>query len=514
MDVASVTLDEVLKAAQLRAASLVPETSGYLALAIADASARLPFRIEDDMVNLSTEGSVKVMRGTEVVQPEESAAVMRDVLDRLLGCSIGSMPGLASASRARTDRETVLDVIGDLESALVPVNRSAARRALARLARETVRARERGKLDRPVRSRPKSARPPARHSAEAVAPAPAPILPAPTTPMVAPAATVPAQVVAPAAVAEPLPIDLAPVVVAPVVVAPRAATPPTAVAASELQRPEVPHPAPPAPIEVDVVFTEPPTPVEPMASAEPTPTIVASTVEDELVDERLEDAPIHVRVARAPETSGPTEAEGPPGRPRHRRERRSDEAQLEMKTSSVDQLLAQFQVSKLDVPADAEDTSATAATPAAVVARPSPSPRFFGGVKERAPAGPDGGPTPHRVAATDRAAATDGHLPSPSDTPRTPPPTATVPRAAEPAGATASRAAAAPPRGARAVAAAARASLAPVIDTETSDVPDPSGAIAIVEPAQAPRFGARHIAFLVAALVVAALLGHYAPRMF
>ncbi len=70
MDVASVTLEEVLKAAQVRAASLVPETSGYLALAIADASARLPFFIEDDMVVLSTEGTVRVMRGTEVVPGE------------------------------------------------------------------------------------------------------------------------------------------------------------------------------------------------------------------------------------------------------------------------------------------------------------------------------------------------------------------------------------------------------------------------------------------------------------
>src|SRR5690349_23952115 len=103
MDVATVTLEEVLKAAQIRAASLVPETSGYLALAIADMAVRSPFRIEDDMVSLSTEGTVKVMRGTDVVDGEESAAVVRDMLERLLGHSIGSMQGLAHAARPREE---------------------------------------------------------------------------------------------------------------------------------------------------------------------------------------------------------------------------------------------------------------------------------------------------------------------------------------------------------------------------------------------------------------------------
>jgi hypothetical protein len=148
MDATSVTLDEVIAAARVRAASLVPETSGYLALAIADASARLPFRLEDRMVSLSTEGSVVVKRGSEVVEPEESAVVLRDTLGRLLALSIGSAPSLASAARTRARGDQVEAFIHELETALVPVNRAAARRALARLARETVRAREAGKLKR------------------------------------------------------------------------------------------------------------------------------------------------------------------------------------------------------------------------------------------------------------------------------------------------------------------------------------------------------------------------------
>ncbi len=149
MDVLSVSLPEVLAASSVRAASLVPETSGYLALAIADASARLPFRLDDGLVSLTTEGTVKVARGSFIVAPEESARRVRDVLARLLSQSIGSAPGLASAARPRRETADGVDgFIRELEAALVPVNRAAARRALARLARETVRARDAGKLRR------------------------------------------------------------------------------------------------------------------------------------------------------------------------------------------------------------------------------------------------------------------------------------------------------------------------------------------------------------------------------
>lgn len=453
MDVASVTLDEVLKAAQLRAASLVPETSGYLALAIADASARLPFRIEDDMVNLSTEGTVKVLRGTDVVQPEVSAALMRDMLDRLLGCSIGSMPGLVSASQAREDRETVLDVIGDLENALVPVNRSAARRALARLARETVRARERGKLDRPVRGRVRSARaaaPAASSASVATAPSPAPRA-------AAPAPTVAAPIVAPPApiVAAPAPIVAAPE-------APAAAQPVVAPVALAVAQSVVVAPAPlPAigvapDVEVDVVFTDPPTPVELVeacAPLEPTPTILASTVDDALVDLRLDELP--ARAATSPLAASPSPAPAPldtraaspsvpvvagrspaasPVAERRRPRRKIDD---DMPKSTVDQLLASFTVSALEVPGDIE------------IRTPAPP-----SVKKAAPA---------------------------------------------------SAAAAAPSR---------RASLPPATETAPAPAPEvalPLGAIAVAAPT---RFGARQIALLAVALLVAGLLGHFAPRMF
>lgn len=173
MEATSVSLSDVLAASGARAASLVPETSGYLALAIADACARLPFRLDDALVTLTSEGSVKVARGTVVVPPDESARRVRDVLARLLTSSIGSAPALAAAARPRRETSDGVDgFVRELEAALVPVNRAAARRALARLARETMRAKQGGRLKR---RRPKRTD----EALEAAAPALAPPAPAP-----------------------------------------------------------------------------------------------------------------------------------------------------------------------------------------------------------------------------------------------------------------------------------------------------------------------------------------------
>ncbi|XYH94411.1 hypothetical protein ACMHYB_42260 [Sorangium sp. So ce1128] len=146
---ACVTLDEVLAAAHARCASLVPETSGYLALAVGDATSRLPLRLDDRAVLLTTEGTVTVRSRGEPVAPAEAARLLRDLLARLLAASAGSMPNLAATARPRPAAEQDPDAVArELEAALIPVNRNAARRALARLARETLRAKEAGRLKR------------------------------------------------------------------------------------------------------------------------------------------------------------------------------------------------------------------------------------------------------------------------------------------------------------------------------------------------------------------------------
>ncbi|WP_437808296.1 hypothetical protein [Sorangium sp. So ce1078] len=146
---ACVTLEEVLAAAHARCASLVPETSGYLALAVSDATSRLPLRLDDRAVLLTTEGTVTARSRGEPVAPAEAARLLRDLLARLLAASAGSMPNLAATARPRPASEQDPDAVArELEAALIPVNRNAARRALARLARETLRAKEAGRLKR------------------------------------------------------------------------------------------------------------------------------------------------------------------------------------------------------------------------------------------------------------------------------------------------------------------------------------------------------------------------------
>ena len=169
-----VTLDEVFAAASARAASLVPETSGYLALAVGDATSRLPLLHDDRTLLLTTEGSMSASRRGDVVAPERAAKAMRDVLARLLAVSSGTMPGLAAAARPREESARGVDaVIEEIEAALIPVNRAAARRALARLSRETLRAKEAGKL-KPRREASVRPAPPPMAAAVPVAAAPPP----------------------------------------------------------------------------------------------------------------------------------------------------------------------------------------------------------------------------------------------------------------------------------------------------------------------------------------------------
>ncbi|WP_437630899.1 hypothetical protein [Sorangium sp. So ce854] len=193
---ACVTLDEVIAAAQARCASLVPETSGYLALAVSDATSRLPLRLDDRAVLLTTEGTVTVRTRGEPVAPAEAARLLRDLLARLLAASAGSMPNLAATARPRPASEQDPDAVArELEAALIPVNRNAARRALARLARETLRAKEAGRLRRAragAQARPAAPEASAPAAPEASAPA-APEASAPAAPEAsAPAAAAPA----------------------------------------------------------------------------------------------------------------------------------------------------------------------------------------------------------------------------------------------------------------------------------------------------------------------------------
>ena len=143
----SVTLLEVLLAARARAVPLPAESAGYLVLSLSEKAVQAPRRIELSAVELDADGAVQILAG-EAVAAEPLEQALRKALSELL--TVASSPGpslLRAAARPATGQLEAF--VGELERALVPVNRTAARRALVRLCRETERARREGLLTAP-----------------------------------------------------------------------------------------------------------------------------------------------------------------------------------------------------------------------------------------------------------------------------------------------------------------------------------------------------------------------------
>jgi len=140
----SVKLSEVMSATHARRASLAAEVAGYLVLAVADQVAGAPRSLGFADVSLGEEGQVKLAGGTP--SPDVSAErCLRAMLEAMLLESSSVTPGLMRASQ-KAAGAGVETLIREIEVALVPVNRAAARRALARLHKDVIRALERGNL--------------------------------------------------------------------------------------------------------------------------------------------------------------------------------------------------------------------------------------------------------------------------------------------------------------------------------------------------------------------------------
>ncbi len=137
-----VTLLEVVSAARLRVASLAAESAGYILLAVADQVAVAPRRVSLSGVDLGDEGKVRLSTGEPISEPAAEAE-LRALLEQLLQVASSSTPALGRVAR-QVDLSGLAGLVRELEAALIPVNRAAAQRALARLARETTRAIERG----------------------------------------------------------------------------------------------------------------------------------------------------------------------------------------------------------------------------------------------------------------------------------------------------------------------------------------------------------------------------------
>ncbi|MBI5535503.1 MAG: hypothetical protein HY898_22425 [Deltaproteobacteria bacterium] len=159
------TLEQVLSAARARRAALSPETAGYITLAVADALAVSPGTVRESDVMVNADGSVTVVGAQRTEDPAGAEKSVRALLQRLLGAAVGSAPALAGCAR-RSAGAGMRSLVEEIEAALIPVNREAARRAIARLARESARA---GASEPPARPAGAQQREPSARAAQAPA---------------------------------------------------------------------------------------------------------------------------------------------------------------------------------------------------------------------------------------------------------------------------------------------------------------------------------------------------------
>ena len=176
MNIETVTVEEIISAARTKQASLVAESAGHVVLALGRSVAGIPLQIDPERVAVTTEGSVGMTGTARTVAPATSAGMLRGLLRALLAASQGAPGALAGVARARPDgADGVEDVFAELAAALIPINRGAAKRALARLARETLRAKTTGCLrPEPAAVPSRTAAPEAPPEAKAEPPKPTP----------------------------------------------------------------------------------------------------------------------------------------------------------------------------------------------------------------------------------------------------------------------------------------------------------------------------------------------------
>lgn len=136
-----VTVAEVIDAVRRRKALLAPETAGYLVLGAADQVAGAPALVDEHRCGVLVDGGRIVLKPAAPANQADAERALRRLLQRLLDASNGSAPALSTVAGLPA-KGNVTILISELESALIPVNRGAASRALSRLAREAVRARE------------------------------------------------------------------------------------------------------------------------------------------------------------------------------------------------------------------------------------------------------------------------------------------------------------------------------------------------------------------------------------
>jgi hypothetical protein len=133
----SVTLDDVIAVVAAKRVPLAAELAGYLALEMAEGVGSVAGALDATNVYVSDEGTVALVRSRKDGDAEDS---IRSLLAKLLEAGGTQTPALGMAAK-KASGAGAAGLARELEGALIPVNRAAGRRALARLAREVKRVR-------------------------------------------------------------------------------------------------------------------------------------------------------------------------------------------------------------------------------------------------------------------------------------------------------------------------------------------------------------------------------------
>ena len=131
----SVTLDELLNVVISKRVPLAPELAGYLVLEIAEHADPNGGDVDSQSVYVGEEGTVALVKPKRERPRGDAETSVRAILAKLIEASGSQTPALTAASKRPTG-PGLRSLADELEAALIPVNRAAGRRALARLARE------------------------------------------------------------------------------------------------------------------------------------------------------------------------------------------------------------------------------------------------------------------------------------------------------------------------------------------------------------------------------------------
>jgi hypothetical protein len=131
----SITLEDVFAVVHAKRVPLAPELAGYLALELAEGVDPHGGDVELRSVFIGEEGTVAVVKPKRASVVGDAEQSIRDILARLLDASGAATPALGATARRKAG-DGIRTLVEELEAALIPVNRAAGRRALARLARE------------------------------------------------------------------------------------------------------------------------------------------------------------------------------------------------------------------------------------------------------------------------------------------------------------------------------------------------------------------------------------------